>query len=169
MIINKVKIENAEYNYDINENVVKLANDDLNVEILRRFNNDYYDLLVNGKKIIVGIKKESNQLQLNYKNRLYEVELIDSFSALQKELSHMSGTDSNKTIVKAPMPGLVMKINKNLNDKIEKGDTILIIEAMKMENAIKSPVSGTLSAIRVSLSNSVAKNDVLFEIEKSNI
>ncbi len=65
------------------------------------------------------------------------------------------------TPVTAPMPGMIISYAKNVGDAIEEGDTVLILEAMKMENALPAPVSGTIKAINYSSGDSVAKGDVL--------
>jgi len=65
------------------------------------------------------------------------------------------------TPVKAPMPGMIISYQKKVGDAIEEGDTVLILEAMKMENALPAPVSGTIKAINFSSGDSVAKGDVL--------
>ncbi|MCP4622384.1 MAG: pyruvate carboxylase subunit B [bacterium] len=65
------------------------------------------------------------------------------------------------TPVTAPMPGMIISYAKNVGDAIEEGDTILILEAMKMENALPAPASGTIKAINFSSGDSVAKGDVL--------
>jgi oxaloacetate decarboxylase alpha subunit/pyruvate carboxylase subunit B len=65
------------------------------------------------------------------------------------------------TPVKAPMPGMIISYAKKVGDAIEEGDTVLILEAMKMENALPAPASGTIKAINYSSGDSVAKGDVL--------
>jgi oxaloacetate decarboxylase alpha subunit/pyruvate carboxylase subunit B len=65
------------------------------------------------------------------------------------------------TPVTAPMPGMIISYPKKVGDEIEAGDTVLILEAMKMENALPAPVSGTILAINFSSGDSVAKGDVL--------
>jgi oxaloacetate decarboxylase alpha subunit/pyruvate carboxylase subunit B len=65
------------------------------------------------------------------------------------------------TPVTAPMPGMIISYEKNVGDTIEEGDTVLILEAMKMENALPAPASGTIKAINFSSGDSVAKGDVL--------
>jgi pyruvate carboxylase subunit B len=69
------------------------------------------------------------------------------------------------TPVKAPMPGMVIKYEKNVGDSVNVGDTVVVIEAMKMENALPAPASGVISAINYSSGDSVAKDDVLALIE----
>jgi oxaloacetate decarboxylase alpha subunit/pyruvate carboxylase subunit B len=65
------------------------------------------------------------------------------------------------TPVIAPMPGMIISYAKNVGDAIEEGDTVLILEAMKMENALPAPASGTIKAIKFASGDSVAKGDVL--------
>jgi oxaloacetate decarboxylase alpha subunit/pyruvate carboxylase subunit B len=59
------------------------------------------------------------------------------------------------------MPGMIVRYEKNVGDTVKKGDTVVVLEAMKMENALPSPAGGTIKAINFSSGDSVAKNDVL--------
>ncbi|PIE61003.1 MAG: carboxylase [Desulfobacterales bacterium] len=67
--------------------------------------------------------------------------------------------------VKAPMPGMVVKYEKNVGDTVNEGETVVVIEAMKMENALPAPFSGKITAINFSSGDAVAKDDVLATIE----
>ncbi|WP_300465010.1 pyruvate carboxylase subunit B [Desulfobacula sp.] len=69
------------------------------------------------------------------------------------------------TPVKAPMPGMVIKYEKKVGDMVNEGETVVVIEAMKMENALPAPVSGVIKAVTYSSGDSVAKGDVLAIIE----
>jgi oxaloacetate decarboxylase alpha subunit/pyruvate carboxylase subunit B len=65
------------------------------------------------------------------------------------------------TSLLAPMPGMIIRFEKNVGDDIKEGETAVILEAMKMENALTSPASGTVKAINFSSGDSVAKGAVL--------
>ena len=65
------------------------------------------------------------------------------------------------TLLLAPMPGMIVKYEKNIGDKVSKGDTIVVLEAMKMENALPSPCDGTIQAINFASGDNVAKGAVL--------
>ncbi|NJL58464.1 MAG: pyruvate carboxylase subunit B [Desulfobacteraceae bacterium] len=65
------------------------------------------------------------------------------------------------TPIKAPMPGMIVRYAKNVGDTVNQGETVVILEAMKMENALNAPASGTIKAINFKSGDSVAKNDVL--------
>jgi oxaloacetate decarboxylase alpha subunit/pyruvate carboxylase subunit B len=65
------------------------------------------------------------------------------------------------TPVSAPMPGMIVKYEKKVGDAISQGETVVILEAMKMENALPAPASGTIKSVNYSSGDSVAKGDVL--------
>ncbi len=69
------------------------------------------------------------------------------------------------TQVKAPMPGTIIKYEKNIGDQVKAGETIVVIEAMKMENALPAPASGKITAIHFKNGDSVAKDNVLAVIQ----
>jgi oxaloacetate decarboxylase alpha subunit/pyruvate carboxylase subunit B len=65
------------------------------------------------------------------------------------------------TPVTAPMPGMIVKYEKKVGDAISQGETVVVLEAMKMENALPAPASGTIKSVNFSSGDSVAKGDVL--------
>lgn len=67
---------------------------------------------------------------------------------------------SGKEVV-APMPGSILDIKLNVGDPVKAGDTIIILEAMKMENEIVSPIDGKIGSINVKAGDSVNSNDIL--------
>lgn len=67
----------------------------------------------------------------------------------------------NGTLLEAPMPGMVVRFEKKVGDKVAKGDTVLVLEAMKMENALVAPCDGTINAINFSVGDSVVKGATL--------
>ena len=69
--------------------------------------------------------------------------------------------DTEGTPLIAPLPGMLVGIEKQVGDQVNKGDSVVIIEAMKMENAMTAPVSGIVKKINFSIGDPVSKNDVL--------
>ena len=69
--------------------------------------------------------------------------------------------DTSGTPLVAPMPGMIVKYDKKEGDTVSAGETVVILEAMKMENALAAPASGTVKAIKYASGDSVAKGDVL--------
>ncbi len=68
-------------------------------------------------------------------------------------------------VVEAPLTGKILKIEVKVGDKINEGDTVVILESMKMENPIVSPVGGTVTKINVTENQAVKTGDTLAVIE----
>ena len=67
--------------------------------------------------------------------------------------------------IKAPMPGLVLRVLVAPGDAVEAGQGVAVLEAMKMENELTAPASGTVAAVRAAAGDAVAKGDVLVELD----
>jgi len=72
--------------------------------------------------------------------------------------------DTEGTPLLSPMPGMIVSYAKQVGASVEQGETVVVLEAMKMENALPSPASGTIKAINYASGDSVAKNDVLLVV-----
>lgn len=81
-----------------------------------------------------------------------------------KLLESSSEFQKRHTDIKAPMPGLIIKVKKNEGDRVEMGDSIVILEAMKMENDIKVHSSGIIDKIYITEGSAVEKGTLLFSI-----
>ena len=65
----------------------------------------------------------------------------------------------------APMPGMIISYQKNVGDAVTKGDPVVVLEAMKMENALVAPCDGIVRGIKFKSGDTVAKGAVLCVIE----
>jgi biotin carboxyl carrier protein len=74
-----------------------------------------------------------------------------------------NATAAKVSDIKAPMPGLIVAIKVEEGQTVAKGDPIMILEAMKMENILKSPGDGVVKAIKVKLRDNVEKGQVLIQ------
>lgn len=111
------------------------------------------------------------KIKVNGKVYEVEVEVSEKPGSIVKENdikntpSMVSNTsNSNGEEVKAPMQGNILSIKVKKGDNVSKGDVLLILEAMKMENEILAPISGVIDEILVSNGNTVNNGDVLIVI-----
>ncbi len=72
---------------------------------------------------------------------------------------------SHSDEIKAPMPGLVLKIKKKVGDEVKIGESLITLEAMKMENDLRSPASGVITEIKAGEGTSVEKGETILNIE----
>ena len=95
----------------------------------------------------------------------YEVALKDSTDLLLEKMGIAGSAKLKINQLKAPMPGLIVNITASEGQSLKKGDAILVLEAMKMENVLKAPADVTVKQIKVSLKQAVEKGEVLVEFE----
>ncbi len=114
---------------------------------------------------LVSYNPEEKTMVLNVNGTDYEVSIKDKNDLLLQQLGISVKSSSAVQSIKAPMPGLIINVSVNPGDEVKKGDTLLILEAMKMENVIKSPRDGKVKKVNISLRNAVEKNQVLLEFE----
>ena len=72
-----------------------------------------------------------------------------------------SPAPASGTVLLAPMPGMIVKYEKKVGDSVKKGDTVVVLEAMKMENALPAPCDGTIKAIDFDSGDTITKGAVL--------
>lgn len=91
------------------------------------------------------------------------LQLKDKNDMLLEKLGMNVASLSALKDIKAPMPGLILDLKVKEGDEVKKGDVVLILEAMKMENIIKAPGDGKVKSVKVNLKDSVEKNQVLIQ------
>ncbi len=69
--------------------------------------------------------------------------------------------DAGSVVISAPMPGKILNVKANVGASVKKGDVVLILEAMKMENEVVAPEDGTIASINVAAGDSVEAGDTL--------
>ena len=97
--------------------------------------------------------------EITLENGTYETRLTKKFMQRKPYEKH------DPRIIKALIPGVAAEIDTQVGKSVKQGDTLMILEAMKMLNRIKSPLDGVVKAIRVASGEKVTKGQVLIEIE----
>jgi acetyl/propionyl-CoA carboxylase alpha subunit len=91
----------------------------------------------------------------------YTLNVKDKFDELLKTLGMDKLSSGKVNEIKAPMPGLVLDVRVSEGSTVKKGDAVVVLEAMKMENILKSPTDGVVKKISVKKGTAVEKNQVL--------
>lgn len=112
---------------------------------------------------IVSELYEDKIVVVKINGRLYHVAVEDQFDRLLKAMG-LSGKAGKLALeIKAPMPGLVLSVNVTEGQEIKKGDSLLVLEAMKMENMLKATTDGMVKKIFAARGDKVEKGQVLIE------
>lgn len=112
---------------------------------------------------VVSADYALKSFQLKINGQLLELQAKDRFDLLLDKLGMSNAAASKVNELKAPMPGLIVDIRVAPGQAVQKGDPLLVLEAMKMENILKAPGDGTVGAIKVGLRDNVTKGQVLIQ------
>lgn len=126
-----------------------------------------YHLLLDGKSFsaeVISSDKLAKKHVLRVNGKVFEVQLKDRLDDLLHELGMDASAAQKVGDLKAPMPGLVVDIPVTEGYTVKKGDTLVILEAMKMENSLKAVADATVKKIVVKKGQAVDKNQVLIQL-----
>ncbi|WP_460912813.1 acyl-CoA carboxylase biotin carboxyl carrier protein subunit [Spirosoma areae] len=112
---------------------------------------------------VLDLNAVEKTVSLNINGHIHQVQVKDRFDLLLEKMGMNNAASTKVNDLKAPMPGLIVGINVQPGDSFRKGDTLLILEAMKMENVLKAVGDGTISTIRIAKGDRVEKGQVLVE------
>lgn len=124
-------------------------------------------LLIDGNSLEFDIRPNNadSSRQVFVVGTEIHAEIEDYNLAMLRKTAGMSSGGAVEKVLLAPMPGLILELRVEEGQQVSKGDPLLIVEAMKMENVMKSQSDGTIKTVHVSKGQSVEKGDKLLEIE----
>ncbi len=155
------------YNINIGEQSFPLKADDLSdLDMVKTADGDFH-ILQDGKAYRAELENANfndKTMTIKINGNKYEINIEDSYDQLVKEMGLSAAGSQKMTNVKAPMPGLVLDILVSPDQEVVKGDALLILEAMKMENVLKAEGDGVVKSIEVTKGTAVDKGQVIIEM-----
>ena len=124
-------------------------------------------MLIGGRSLEVDVRANGydSRKTVFIKGQEIAVDIEDYHLARLRKTAGMASGGAVEKAIKAPMPGLILDVKVAVGDKISRGQAVMIVEAMKMENIIKSLADGVVREINVENGKSVEKGDTLLELE----
>lgn len=113
---------------------------------------------------VLSVNKDEKTVEVRVGNARHTVEVKDDLDILLAKLGMESSGESSAKNIKAPMPGLILDVLVSQGQEVKKGDHLLILEAMKMENVIKCPSDGVITALYALKGESVEKGKTLLTL-----
>jgi biotin carboxyl carrier protein len=143
----------------------RINSKDITFEIFREHKNILQ--LIRGNKtfdvLLLKVNHKEKTFTVKVNGNKYEVALRDKYDELLTRLGFDLASEKKVNNVKAPMPGLVLSVLVDVGNQVRKGDALVVLEAMKMENILKSPADGMIKKVSVKKGTAVEKNQVLIE------
>ncbi|PZX56638.1 acetyl-CoA carboxylase biotin carboxyl carrier protein subunit [Algoriphagus chordae] len=160
-----VTIQNKSYSVEKTEDTIQVNSKTIDWD-LQWISDRKIHLIYENKSVeaeLISLDKEAKTIQIKFGNKVSSLQLQDRFDILLEQMGMNNMASQALKEVKAPMPGLILDLKVKPGDEVKKGDVLLILEAMKMENILKSPGDGLVKSVKVSLNQSVEKNQVLIQ------
>ncbi len=132
------------------------------------FDDRHFHILKDGKSYraeVLNFDFPAKTASIRVNGEVFQVEIEDHFDLLVKKMGLTAAVHHKINQVKAPMPGLVLSIAVEPGQEVVRGDVLMILEAMKMENVLKSPGEGRVKKILVQKGKPVDKGELLLEFE----
>lgn len=148
------------------DNLLKIKVDDIiyNIDLMHTNDGTFSILENNRSHDIELVPLDHPKKYLGYTlYKTFDVEVIDAETRylLDRVGGHLESSEKN---ISAPMPGKVVKVLVSEGEQVTKGQTVIILSAMKMESEYKAPTDGTVGKVHVTEGNTVEGNQVLIEI-----
>ena len=163
----RITLNQQEYLFDKKAETVMLNGHAVNADVVKLDKNKFHVIINHSSYNIELLAKDENaKSQIILVNgQKQSVEIKDKYDDLLKQLGMDKLMGNKANLLKAPMPGLVLKVLVTEGQVVKKGDGLLILEAMKMENIIKASSDGIVKKIHIEEKNIVDKNQKMIEFE----
>lgn len=133
---------------------------------IREIGDKIYSIIYQNKSYEISIAKvdsDAKQIYLTIDGIQTQVKYADKMTILLEKMGIDTAASNKLSVLKAPMPGLVVEWLVQEGDEVKQGDKLLILEAMKMENVIKASGEGKIKKIHIAKGTAVEKNQVLID------
>jgi biotin carboxyl carrier protein len=163
----RITLNQQEYLFDKKAETVMLNGHTVNADVVKLDKNKFHVIINNSSYNIELLAKDENAKNqtILVNGQKQSVEIKDKYDDLLKQLGMDKLMGNKANLLKAPMPGLVLKVLVSEGQVVKKGDGLLILEAMKMENIIKASSDGIVKKIHIEEKNIVDKNQKMIEFE----
>ncbi len=133
---------------------------------VRSLGNGRYAVIINNRSYIVQMVMRNGAYQVYLAGHYVPVSAIDEHERRLRELIREQKSGPTEEVLKAPIPGMVVTVDAEQGQRVKSGQTLLVLEAMKMENVIKAPCDCEVSVIKVKAGQSVHQNQELVALKK---
>lgn len=157
-----------EYEVEIlNENEISLNGQVYKIDFQSVSGEPIYSLIADGRSFQAHIfeGESDDELEILLVGTLYNVMVENEREKRLKAAAGGASGSSGEFVLNSPMPGLIVKIPVADGDTVAKGDVLVILESMKMQNELKSPQDGTVSQVQVTEGESVEQKQMLLKVE----
>ncbi len=150
---------------DINrEGEITLNGEVINADLRQTLDPTFYSIIMGNRSHDVRINPGEGSYTVQISGEAYEVVVQDERTARLAGVKSTLGGAAGEVVLKAPMPGVIVDVLVTEGQEVKRGEVVIVLESMKMQNEFKTPRDGKVHAVRVSKGDRVEQNAIMVTI-----
>ncbi|MGB1288148.1 MAG: biotin/lipoyl-containing protein [Aggregatilineales bacterium] len=156
-------LNDEQYEIEIHEDGTLLVDGEIHEVDFLSLGQSLFSIITDNHSLQAVIEEDAGMVDVQLGGRVYETRVLDERAMLMA--TRRGGLTTGSGELPSPMPGLIVKVNVEVGQAVEVGQTVVILESMKMQNELKAQIDGTVTEVHCANGDTVDKNDVLLVIE----
>jgi biotin carboxyl carrier protein len=158
-------VGNEQFTIDINrDGQVTINGEVIQVDMQQMLDTTMHSIIIDDKSHDIRMNEGDGVYVIQLRGEIFEVVVEDERTRRLAGLKSDPSAITGEAVIKAPMPGVVVEVLVTQEQEVDKGDILVILESMKMQNEFKAPRSGRVHALRVAPGDKVEQNAVMITI-----
>lgn len=159
------RVGEHEYVIELDDGQIQVDGEPIDIDLNQVGESELYSVLFGGRSFELLIHADRFDYSVTLRNEQYSVQVEDERTRKLNAGRGVQAVPDGELAVRAPIPGLVVKVLTEASEDVEAGQPLLILEAMKMENEIRAPRGGTVKSVDVAPGQRVEQNAILMVLE----
>lgn len=156
------KVDNQEFVIEVgHENQIIVNDEPYDIDFRQISDSGVTSLIIGHHSLEAVVEEKEGAWQVLIRGDLYDVAVDDERSRRLASARGDMGAAEGDVIIRSPMPGIVIAVSVSEGQHVNKGDKVVILESMKMENELRSPRDGVVRHIKVEAGTNVEKDQIL--------
>jgi len=167
ILANSVPEKSKSFEIEVKNKIIKTGDTIIDWDLYKISDKQFHAIYQNKSFLLTVISADwqNKTCTIKINQHIFEVKIQEEIDLLLQSMGMNSLKNNKVNEIKAPMPGLILDIKVEEGQAIQKGDTLLILEAMKMENILKAPNEGVVKTIIAKKGTNVEKNQILIVLQ----
>ena len=152
---------------EVGDGVVRLDGEPVRADLASLPGTDRLHLRLDGRSVSLFGRREAEAWRVELEGRAFSISVEDERERQIRALASVGASGPSRREVRAPMPGLIVKVEVRAGDEVREGDGLVVMEAMKMENELRADLSGRVAEVRAEPGRTVNRDDLLVVLEST--
>jgi len=159
----KIDIENKEFELLEKDGEVFINGKKVDSKVIQ--NDEELTVNIDGENFRIRIEEKDGQFKIRSNGKSTIISVTSKADEILSKIGISDWSKTEESDLKAPMPGKILDVLISVGEQVEKGQSLVVLEAMKMENMLKSPKDGIIAEIKTLKADTVEKNQILITFE----